>query len=293
MNMRAGALGAFIVSLALAGCDRDVTQVVKINTLTGPSAPECSDGDNNDPWEDELVDEKDPGCHTDGDAGNPNSYNRFDNSEATGPGGPPPASGPGSFRQEGGVICSPLDASRAERPIGFSWTGAGAGATYRVEEKIIGGGSDEQWREVQNNGSLSIRLERRRWSHQHFYRVTATLNGVSRLWDNGVWEAPCEKLADPAPVATPPPGPGPSGPGPSGPTCMSGQNFSPFGATHQRDLVYRLQLNPTVAGCAIRFRSSNPNYVSVSSGGSVTFLNPGCALIDLNGGAPAQFCTTP
>jgi hypothetical protein len=224
MNMRAWALGALVASLALAGCDRDVTQIVKVNTVTGPSAPECSDGVNNDPWEDDLADILDPDCHTDGNAGNRDSYNRFDNSEARDSGGTPPANGPAAFRQDGGTICSPLDASRAERPIGFSWTSAGAGATYRVEERIpLGAPEEQQWHEVQNGSSLSVRLERRRWSRQHFYRVTATLNGVARLWENGEWQAPCETLADPLPppppvtTPAPPSGPGPGGPGPSGP----------------------------------------------------------------------------
>lgn len=42
---------------------------------------ECEDGvDNRDP-EDKLADEKDPGCHSDGDASNPNSYNPNDDNE--------------------------------------------------------------------------------------------------------------------------------------------------------------------------------------------------------------------
>lgn len=49
----------------------------------GPDAalPECSDEvDNADP-EDELADEADPGCHTDGDANNPASYDPADDDE--------------------------------------------------------------------------------------------------------------------------------------------------------------------------------------------------------------------
>ncbi len=43
--------------------------------------PECSDGiDNPDP-EDELADEDDPGCHSDGDADNPDSYDPEDDDE--------------------------------------------------------------------------------------------------------------------------------------------------------------------------------------------------------------------
>jgi len=46
-----------------------------------PPPPECSDNvDNADP-EDELADELDPGCHTDGDANNENSYDPNDDDE--------------------------------------------------------------------------------------------------------------------------------------------------------------------------------------------------------------------
>jgi hypothetical protein len=55
-----------------------------------PAGPaQCSDNvDNNDP-EDTLVDEDDPGCHTDGDPNNPGSYDPNDNDETNGPEGPP------------------------------------------------------------------------------------------------------------------------------------------------------------------------------------------------------------
>jgi len=47
----------------------------------GAALPECSDGvDNADP-EDEVADAADPGCHTDGDATNPASYDPDDDSE--------------------------------------------------------------------------------------------------------------------------------------------------------------------------------------------------------------------
>jgi hypothetical protein len=48
----------------------------------GNGKPECSDGIDNDG--DNLIDEADPGCHTDGNANNPSSYNPNDNSEANG-----------------------------------------------------------------------------------------------------------------------------------------------------------------------------------------------------------------
>jgi hypothetical protein len=48
----------------------------------GNGKPECSDGIDNDG--DNLIDEADPGCHSDGNANNPSSYNPNDNSEANG-----------------------------------------------------------------------------------------------------------------------------------------------------------------------------------------------------------------
>jgi hypothetical protein len=48
----------------------------------GNGKPECSDNIDNDG--DNLIDEADPGCHTDGNAHNPSSYNPNDNSEANG-----------------------------------------------------------------------------------------------------------------------------------------------------------------------------------------------------------------
>lgn len=44
--------------------------------------PECSDGVDNDDAEDTLADEDDPGCHTDGDPDNPDSYDPDDDDES-------------------------------------------------------------------------------------------------------------------------------------------------------------------------------------------------------------------
>jgi hypothetical protein len=56
---------------------------VKGSTGSGGTAkPECSDGIDNDG--DNLIDETDPGCHTDGNANNPSSYNPNDDSEVNG-----------------------------------------------------------------------------------------------------------------------------------------------------------------------------------------------------------------
>jgi len=47
-----------------------------------PPPPQCSDDVDNADSEDELVDENDPGCHTDGDSGNSESYDPNDNDES-------------------------------------------------------------------------------------------------------------------------------------------------------------------------------------------------------------------
>ena len=55
--------------------------VADVNRCEQPKPPECSDGgDNGDP-EDPLSDALDPGCHTDGNANNPASYDPNDPSE--------------------------------------------------------------------------------------------------------------------------------------------------------------------------------------------------------------------
>jgi hypothetical protein len=46
--------------------------------------PECSDGVDNADAEDTLADTADPGCHTDGNAGNPSSYDPLDPDESNG-----------------------------------------------------------------------------------------------------------------------------------------------------------------------------------------------------------------
>ena len=69
------------------------TSIVRPTTTTtsttAPSAPECSDGIDNDDTEDSAADAGDPGCHSDGNAANPDSYVAGDNDE----GDPAPVSG--------------------------------------------------------------------------------------------------------------------------------------------------------------------------------------------------------
>jgi len=54
----------------------------KDNNFYYPDNPQCSDGIDNDDEEDELDDEADPGCHTDGDVNNLDSYDVEDNNES-------------------------------------------------------------------------------------------------------------------------------------------------------------------------------------------------------------------
>ena len=56
----------------IAGQNTDVT-------VTNKQRPQCSDGKDND--EDQLIDSTDPGCHSDGDAGNSGTYVPSDNDE--------------------------------------------------------------------------------------------------------------------------------------------------------------------------------------------------------------------
>ena len=65
------------------GCDLwvEVTKVSERPTQPPITLTQCNDGvDNTDP-EDNAPDEEDPGCHTDGNAANPASYNPSDNDE--------------------------------------------------------------------------------------------------------------------------------------------------------------------------------------------------------------------
>jgi len=74
--------------------DEDTVSItVNPNNGGGGNDPECSDDIDNADSEDTLVDSADPGCHTDGDANNPNSYDPNDNDETdfgTGGGGGSP-----------------------------------------------------------------------------------------------------------------------------------------------------------------------------------------------------------
>ena len=114
------AVDALVVTvLAVAG--DPVAEVrlghAEVSGLACGAAPECSDGVDNDDPEDELADEADPGCHTDGNVDNPDSYDPTSNSELDGP-----------TAEEDGATPTTTPAVRAQLPA----TGGDAAATAGV-----------------------------------------------------------------------------------------------------------------------------------------------------------------
>jgi LPXTG-motif cell wall-anchored protein len=97
------ALDVFVLNAGATSLLKETTAATEGTTVapTGgeTTGPECSDGIDNDG--DGLIDAADPDCHTDGNAGNPASYNPSDMSEAGGPGAPTTGSG-----EEEGPECS-------------------------------------------------------------------------------------------------------------------------------------------------------------------------------------------
>jgi LPXTG-motif cell wall-anchored protein len=77
------AVDALVVTVLAAAGDVPLGTVTlghaEVNGLACGDAPQCSDGTDNDG--DGLVDADDPGCHTDGDANNPDSYDPLDDDE--------------------------------------------------------------------------------------------------------------------------------------------------------------------------------------------------------------------
>ena len=80
------AVDALRISVLEAGGPAVLVTVghAEVAGATCGAAPECSDAVDNADGEDTLADADDPGCHTDGDAGNPASYDPNDPSEADG-----------------------------------------------------------------------------------------------------------------------------------------------------------------------------------------------------------------
>lgn len=76
------ALGVFVLSVGGTSLTKETTAASESVSTAPPESggPACSDRTDNDG--DGLIDAADPGCHTDGNASNPSSYNPNDTSEA-------------------------------------------------------------------------------------------------------------------------------------------------------------------------------------------------------------------
>lgn len=85
------AVDALVVTLLAAAGEDPLAQVrlghAEVGGVTCGAITQCNDGVDNEDPEDELADAADPGCHRDGDANNPATYDPADDSEldAAGP----------------------------------------------------------------------------------------------------------------------------------------------------------------------------------------------------------------
>ena len=70
---------AFMV-IIISKSGEELADKSRVETVNIDKIYQCSDSIDND--QDDLIDEKDPGCHSDGNADNPNSYNPEDNDES-------------------------------------------------------------------------------------------------------------------------------------------------------------------------------------------------------------------
>ena len=78
------AVNALVVSIAGDAVATVTIGHAEVSSASCGAAAQCADGvDNADP-EDTVADAEDPGCHTDGDAGNPASYDPADDDETDG-----------------------------------------------------------------------------------------------------------------------------------------------------------------------------------------------------------------
>lgn len=81
------AVDALVVTILSAAGDAPLAKIriahAELTAAACPPPPQCSDGADNDA--DGVVDSADPGCHTDGNAANPTSYNPADNDETNVP----------------------------------------------------------------------------------------------------------------------------------------------------------------------------------------------------------------
>ena len=121
------AVDALVVTVLSAVGDDPLAQVrlghAEVGGVTCGDVPECSDGIDNDG--DGVADADDPGCHTDGDATNPDSYDPADDSEAD-----EPAPGVSPTNQTPAPV-----AARAQLPA----TGGDAASTAGLAAAMAGG----------------------------------------------------------------------------------------------------------------------------------------------------------
>jgi hypothetical protein len=303
-------VGALVcaLSVTLAACQKQ-KQWIEINFPTGPSGTfECNDGRNNDPDEDNLIDILDPGCHWDGNANNPNSYEPTDNSERNGPTSGPPT----GFGLNTPMSCVLVN---GEYNVSFGWAPSVMGA-YRVEFKSS---RDGVWRSASELFGSSINgttftASRVRADFSHSFRVWS----ATTLWNTPEEAATCVKVpacrdlgdndgdgridfpADPGCTsredddefdAPPPTGTTPPPGTPPGTTTPPAASFCTGASASLPDLTAKGQtkgftINSTHMDCHWALRSSNTHIVSTNpaegyggASGSITTLNSGTVTI--------------
>lgn len=278
------------VTAFTAACQKQ-KQWIEINLPSGPSAvTECNDGRNNDPDEDTFVDARDPGCHWDNNADNPNSYDPNDNTERNGPGSTGAAI-PGAFTL--------LSAECVNGAARLAWTPSAGAEWYEFETQLWTNGPRRKvgGRVGANITSISLQADA---SADNYWRVIAGNSGAfitgSSLPPGSRLDVPDMLFACGAPRPAPP-APPTETPSPGGPTPDPGDPTGPptgsscTGASASLpDLTAKGQTKgfaiSAQAGCRWALRSNNTHVVSTNpaqgsgpASGSVTALNSGTATI--------------
>lgn len=127
------AVDALVVTVLSAAGDAPLAEVrlghAEVGGVACGAATQCADGVDNDDPEDELADAADPGCHTDGDASNPDSYDPTDDSELDAPTtDPSEAAAPPSLPRTGGDAATTTGLA--------ALMGAGALGLYALRRKL-------------------------------------------------------------------------------------------------------------------------------------------------------------
>ena len=97
------ALDVYVLQVGGNSLAKETTAASEAFSVAPPAretadTPQCSDGVDNDG--DGVIDDRDPGCHSDGNANNPDSYNPNDDNERD------PSGGTGGSGGDGGVQCA-------------------------------------------------------------------------------------------------------------------------------------------------------------------------------------------